>query len=361
MQTYDDNTLEPIEPELRPGEKLHVLLPHDETVFSVNEYRHRAWLGEGEQPLRKKGNGRAIHISDWICEQYGRLALNKEQLAEHAALPPEEQLKFTDAHQIIYPGKNHDAWWDMEQLMDQIKHAVPIFEYLFPGAVGIWVFDCASSHEAFSKDALVVKRMNVKPGGNQPLMHDTVIPLDNPPPKAGCPDMRGQVQAMTFPQDHPDASLCGVPKGLCQVFQERTSVWDALCDAAGGEKKVKTLCPTCKLSQKEKEQLTRLAIAERNGQPDIEDDWGETYVVESPTTYCCMTQALSQQQDFLDKRPLIQLYLESLGHICLFYPKSHCELNPIEMYWGWGKDSKPLVPLLRPFALKPCGRIPSCI
>ena len=29
--------------------------------------------------------------------------------------------------------------------------------------------------------------------------------------------------------------------------------------------------------------------------------------------------------------------IEKAGHKCIFYPKFHCELNPIEMYWGYSK------------------------
>ena len=39
-------------------------------------------------------------------------------------------------------------------------------------------------------------------------------------------------------------------------------------------------------------------------------------------------------------KPLIQKYVEDQGHICAFLPKFHCELNPIEMVWGYAKYHK---------------------
>ena len=31
------------------------------------------------------------------------------------------------------------------------------------------------------------------------------------------------------------------------------------------------------------------------------------------------------------------MLIEGRGHKCIFIPKFHCELNPIEMYWGYSK------------------------
>ncbi|KIJ39674.1 hypothetical protein M422DRAFT_136398, partial [Sphaerobolus stellatus SS14] len=132
-----------------------------------------------------------------------------------------------------------------------------------------------SADEAFVSDSLNVKNMNINPGGKQWCLHSTQIPFNNPPPAPG------QVQSIVYPADHPDPKLCGTLKGIKAVLKERTS--------------------------------------------------------ESSSNTCCMTQALAQQQDFLNEKPQIQTFIERKGHICIFLPKFHCEHNPIEMYWEWTK------------------------
>ena len=68
---------------------------------------------------------------------------------------------------------------------------------------------------------------------------------------------------------------------------------------------------------------------------------------------CCLARILSLHKDFQDQKPRIQQTIEDAGHLCIFLPKFHCELNPIEMvglvsrslcysltalqYWGWVK------------------------
>ena len=46
-----------------------------------------------------------------------------------------------------------------------------------------------------------------------------------------------------------------------------------------------------------------------------------------------MREALSTFTDFQNPKTIVEEYIESCGHISLFLPKYHCELNPIERVW----------------------------
>ena len=94
----------------------------------------------------------------------------------------------------------------------------------------------------------------------------------------------------------------------------------------------------------------RVALAEATGQNGIAT--AEDVAVadlEIPSTpddeWCCMHQVLMLQDDFASEKSLIQSIIEDAGHICLFLPRFHCELNPIEMLWGYGKYRMRISPL----------------
>ena len=50
-----------------------------------------------------------------------------------------------------------------------------------------------------------------------------------------------------------------------------------------------------------------------------------------------MRAELATHQDFREEKTKIEHYLNSLGHVCIFLPKFHCELNPIERCWAQAK------------------------
>lgn len=80
MPKFDDDNLKvQINPDLQENKRLHILVTHDETTFHSNDGRQSGWVPHEEQPLRKKGRGRAIYVSDFLCETIGWLQLNEEQ------------------------------------------------------------------------------------------------------------------------------------------------------------------------------------------------------------------------------------------------------------------------------------------
>jgi hypothetical protein len=46
---------------------------------------------------------------------------------------------------------------------------------------------------------------------------------------------------------------------------------------------------------------------------------------------CCMAHLISKQEDFTNQISLLETMIWEAGHECIFLPKFHCELNPIEM------------------------------
>ena len=343
MATYDDVSLDRIPPTLQPREKEHVLVVQDETIFHTNEYRRRMWVKGDQQPIRKKGGGRAIHVSDFISETIGRLKLSEEQISNQHKLLAEKRLAKFEARAIIYPGKGFDAWWDLKQLIEQIKNTISIFKLTHPDCTAVFVFDRSSAHEGFAEDALNINRMNVNPGGKQKRLRDTIIPLNNPDPAPGEDDTRGQVQHMYFPDDFHDPKLRGQAKGVWVVLMERKSIWDkytAICTAR--KAKIVGKCASCTKSQTRKDAENRVAMAEAMGQGDAAT-MEDTALIESemPSStndeWCCMHRVLSLQVDFRTEKPLVQSIIEDAGHVCLFLPRFHCELNAIELLWGFAK------------------------
>ena len=182
-----------------------------------------------------------------------------------------------DAWRIIYPGANGDAWWTHENFLEQVKYAIELHEEVNgPDCQALFIFDNSSAHASLPPDALRAFEMNKSDGGKQRKQRDTIIPDSNPDPTK-----RGLVQKMTTPN--------GEPKGLKSVLEERGFNVQGLRRA-----KCAPVCPF-------------------------------------ESTGCCMAWLLSQQDDFRCQTSMLETLIRDAGHECIFLPKFHCELNPIEM------------------------------
>ena len=117
--------------------------------------------------------------------------------------------------------------------------------------------------------------MNKSNGGKQRKQRDTVIPDTNP-----TVEHRGKPRKMCLPN--------GQPKGLQQVLEK----------CGFNVQKLRVKCsPIC---------------------PWENED-------------CCMARLLSKQDDFTNQPSMLEALIKDAGHECIFLPKFHCELNPIEM------------------------------
>ena len=256
MEKYSGDFMDIVEqPTFPPGGKRHVLVVHDESLFYANDGQSSMWVHPKHPPLRKKGKGKCIMISEFLCECHGRMSLSHEL----------DEPQF--ATEVITPGKNDDGWWTAPDLLQQFtQKAIPIFERLHPDCVAVFLFDNSTNHGAFAEDALNVNKMNLNTGGKQPSLRNGYFERE------GC----RVEQELVFPAGH---SQGGVPKGVKRVLQER-NLWTEGMKLADARAK------------------------------------------------------LAEQPDFVQQKTMLEENADVLGHVVLFVPKFHCELNFIEMYWG---------------------------
>jgi len=145
-------------------------------------------------------------------------------------------------------------------------------------------------------------------------------------------------------QDGNGKSLAGKAKGMEQVLHEQGLLED-LAKASRGGKPV-GVCTTCKMSQVARDKAAKAAKSRQEEAASGIDGLLDRYECEAEVQdldrsgNCCMQRVLSLQPDFKNEKPLLQLVVEKAGHKCLFLPKFHCELNPIEMVWGQVKQRK---------------------
>ena len=103
MPIFEGDNMDQKNPFLPDGKKLHILVTHDECLFYANDDRPLIWAPLGEPPLRKKGQGKSIMVSEFLLETIGCLKLTDEQAQLHPEISQE-------ARKFLRPGKNEEGW-----------------------------------------------------------------------------------------------------------------------------------------------------------------------------------------------------------------------------------------------------------
>ena len=174
------------------------------------------------------------------------------------------------------PGKQYEGYWDNEDLVNQLKNEVfALMEEMHPGKELVWIFDNSSNHHAKCKDGLCVKKLQKFDGGKQPVMRDSV--------------WNGQPYNMQNER--------GQQKGAMRIIEDRLGYYPPHMNLQ---------CKT----------------------------WSNCDPVNQQ---CCAKKIVADFDDFKAQRAWLVETVEDRGHTIIFLPKFHCELNFIEMVWGYVK------------------------
>ena len=270
---------------LKEGERQAVIVVHDETTLSSREGLRVLYQLEGEEHrLRAVLRGDLFMISGFMCKCHGFLW---------------DEATGEKSWRIIHPGKNEDGYWTAKHMMVQVEDVMPIFERFHPGCDIHVFFDSSSGHTAKAPDALNVHNLNLGDGrkaGVEMNMRDT-----------------RWTGADGVVHEQPMVNENGEQLGVRSLLTQR-----GLFEA--------DLLLTCDICTKGK----KATKAERLGKHPK----------------CCNSYILSQQPDFLAATESTWLAetgaklknAEGQRYVYVhFFPKFHCECNPIELIWAYIK------------------------
>ena len=167
------------------GEK-HIVWFHDESAYNTTEDTPMLWGEKGKLPIKAKGRGSSIMVSEFIEEKDGYLALSDEQYEFEVGNTSQDVEK--SALAILEIGEQREGYWNSDRFMEQVAKAVKIAEVKYPRYHHVWCLDHSCGHTAFADDALIASKMNKGPGGKQPKMRDTA--------------WNGQTQTLTLSDGH---------------------------------------------------------------------------------------------------------------------------------------------------------------
>ena len=147
-----------------------IVITHNECTFSTNNEIWKVWARKGDTFLRPKSRGQGIMVSEFIFP-YGRLNLASFTPKKREEVVQQTGLKITEAVEIFEYGKNNNGYWDGAKLYKQIvEKALPVAEALYPGYSLCFLFDNATNHFVYAKNALQIKDMNKRLGRKQPIL-----------------------------------------------------------------------------------------------------------------------------------------------------------------------------------------------
>ncbi|KAJ7318929.1 hypothetical protein DFH08DRAFT_970826 [Mycena albidolilacea] len=280
-----------ITPSLLSGTRCTVIWYQDESIFYAHDHRQKSWYHKDADSVPyKKGDGHLYMVTDYFSAHYGWLCFSDGQPTTCRAM---------------CPGKKHNSYFSSEDIEEQ---AVATCTLRSTGAL---------SARAMQKSISgTQKGKNVKPEANFPILvnklnkdgsqsydaHSNLLKENIQMTGASFAD--GTPQDLYFPLNAPKHT--SKFKGMAIILEEHRKRGDLGPVSETVLKKKNAECPKFKCS-------------------------------DPNSGTCCMCCMLFNQPDFTVVKSCLEVTCTEFHVTVLFLPKFHCELNPIEIVWGYMK------------------------
>ncbi|KAI5822101.1 hypothetical protein K523DRAFT_257501 [Schizophyllum commune Tattone D] len=224
------------------------------------------------------------------------------------------------ARVYFHAGKNRDGWFDNEDVLKQAHCAMDILNASYPDEEHVLIYDNATTHRKRPVGALTASGMTKGPSANffvqtamlddegRPVYDSTGKRAKEKTTKMRDTVWEGKTQTLYF-ADMPSSDASaeeiehkGKFKGMRRLLEERGLYMEGMKAQCNAKKW--GACPQ-----------------------DGKDG----------KINCCCRRTLYNQPDFQNVPSALEVEAEQRGFRVLFLPKYHCELNPIEMCWGYCK------------------------
>ncbi len=194
----------------------NVVILHYESTFQANDDENWMWGVRGEHVIKPKSRGGGIMVSDFVDAHNRYLRLTNEGFS---AAAESHRPRRKQPREFLEYGKEHEGYWTAGKFLAQLAIAATTADIKCPRDKGFrvfFVFDHSSCHGTYAEE-LDASKMNLKPGGKQPRMHDTY--------------WQGRLQRMVFPDGTPKNILSerGVDVRRCPGYETRGHAKDDFC------------------------------------------------------------------------------------------------------------------------------------
>ncbi|CAM9599800.1 unnamed protein product, partial [Pylaiella littoralis] len=337
----------------------------DESCYKAYARGGTEWTIRGVRGLRKKTEGPGEMVSAFQDERYGfGLPISDAELESVNAIRKEQgkkKLTRSPGKRFLDYGKNKDGYWNFEMFKEQVVDVLDVYEFLEPDMQVVVEVDHSAGHAKQREDGLHVSNMNVKYGGKQKVLRDTVMVEGCLGPGeakmyfangkwstqfsegAVCIDQKlkmGETQTSTFAVGAPPPFYdWEAPRKDTKVTSKRTSKAGAGGDQSGSPDG-DSAGAAARASSKQKDKIKEGYEGKPKGEKQYlwERGWWATGMSTAAKVSDDknIEKVLQAQPDFKNEKTALKHIVESRGHVLLMSPKCHPEVAGVGIEYSWG-------------------------